>query len=145
MLLGLLFFFIVFFAGLAAVEFRILLTMRDKINDALTGAELAALGTADRDKLGYGIVELPLNEAGAAFESYLAANLQGVAVEPPVIEEFIVFNPGDYPALCPRGSLIEETAVHAVISVTVERPLFKGLFGERAVFTIHKDSDDIFH
>lgn len=144
LLLGLLFFFIIFIFGMYLMEYRILLAQKDKINDALVGAELAALGTVDREKLGYWIFELPENEARTVFEAYFFENLQDVCVGLPVVNEFIVFNHDDVPSVCPSGNIIEEPAVHAVITVTVKRPVLRGLLGDTVEFTLHKDSDDIF-
>lgn len=141
LILGLLFFFIVLFLGLYVMEFRILLTQKDKANDALTGALLAALGTADKEKVGYEVLELNNDVAKDVFCDYLNRNLGGVN---PVINEFIIYNPGDYPTTCPQGTLIKETSIHAVITVTFKRPVFKGLLGETIELTLHKDSDDIF-
>lgn len=142
-LLGLLFFFVCFLFGSAVMEYRMLLIFRDKINDALVGAELAAVGTLDKEKMGYGVLELDPASAREVFDAYLLENLGELPASPPVVEEFVVYNPGDYPSVCPYGAIIQETAVHAVIRVEVARPLFRGLLGETVSFTVHKDSDDI--
>jgi len=144
MLAGLLFGIVTFLFGLYILEYRSLLIMYDKIDDSVIGAELAALGTADKERLGYGDIVLP--EAGArnVFDVYLATNLEGVAAGPISVQEFIVYNPGDYPAFCPEGDEITETTIHAVVTVPVKRLAFKGLLGETVDITVHRDSDSIF-
>jgi hypothetical protein len=144
MLAGLLFGIVTFLLGLYILEYRALLIMYDKIDDAVIGAELAALGTADKERLGYGEVVLPEPSARNVFDVYLAANLEGVAAGPISVDEFIIYNPGDYPALCPKGDEITETAIHAVVTVPVKRLAFKGLLGETVDITVHRDSDSIF-
>jgi hypothetical protein len=139
---------ILFTFGMLVVEWQMLLICRNKAEDALAAAELAALGTADREALGYGVMKLPEGEAWSVFLGYLIENIEQnlgrVLAGEVEIEEFIIYNPGSYPAVCPRGSEIKETAVHAVITVPIRRPVFRGLLGDTVNMTIHLDSDSIF-
>lgn len=144
MLAGLLFAVVMFTFAMYILEYKILLTVRDKIDDAIVGAQLAAFGTADKEKLSYGKIVLPETSARNVFEVYLAANLEGIAAGPISVDEFIIYNPGDYPTTCPRGHQITETTIHCVVTVPVKRPVFKGLLGETLNITIHRDSDSIF-
>lgn len=144
LLAGVMFAVVVFNFGLYVLEHKALLIQKEKIDDAVIGAQLAALGTADLESLSYGELVIPETNARNVFEVYLMENLGDIPAGPVEIEEFIVYNPGDYPTTCPEGNQITETSIHTVVTVPVERPVFKGVLGGTVDITIHRDSDSIF-
>lgn len=132
---------VVFIFGLFLMDFALLRTNIGKARNAVTAAGLAALAEINEEALAYNTVEIEAIAAETTFLIYLLENLDGLTDEG--IEEFIVYNPSDLPAVCPRGVPINETSIHVVIPVTVDRPILKSIFGDTFSFKIHLDINNV--
>jgi len=139
LLLGLLFISGFFIFTVFLLEFLVLQAEMEKAQDAVTAACLAALGEINQEALSYNIVEIDPAAAEATFLAYLEDNLQ---VPGASVEEFAVYNQADLPAVCSSGNTLNETSIHAVVPITLNRPVFKGLFGSVYKFTIHVDCNN---
>lgn len=139
LLLGILFIFGFFIFSTFIMEFMVLKIEMEKAQDAVTAACLAALGEINQEALGYNIIEIDPDAAEATFLAYLEDNLQ---VPGATVEEFAVYNQADLPAVCPSGNTLSEASIHAVVPITLNRPVLKGLFGSFYNFTIHVDCDN---
>ena len=66
-----------------------------------------------------------------------------IAIDRVEVEEFIVYNPDDYPTECPEGTPITNTSIHVVVKFKVERPVLR-MFGNDVNITIHRDVDNYY-
>ncbi|KUK11528.1 MAG: Uncharacterized protein XD50_0311 [Clostridia bacterium 41_269] len=128
--------------------------LKNTADDAVVGAALAALKNADPVELAYGEYVLNKSEAEETFLSHFRENMRldenfnpqpgSIAKSPVDIEEFIIYNPGEYPTTCPKGNLIQNTSIHVVIHFKAERPGLRGLFGKYVDITVHRDVDNLY-
>ena len=142
LLLGLLWIFCLFIFSMFILDFMVLKTNMEKSKDAVTAACLAAVGEINREALGYNIIEIDEIAAEATFIEYLNINLEGIVLEPPIVEEFVVYNTEDLPATCPAGKIMDEPSIHTLVQLSVSRPALVGLFGGNYTFKIHFDCDN---
>jgi len=136
------------------VESRFLYAVKNTADDAVTAAALAALKSNNPVDAAYGEYLLDTNAARGTFYEYLRKNMKldagmnplpgSFAAGPVYVDEFIVYNPGSYPAFCPRGTYIKNTAVHVVVRFRAKRPALRGLFGEYVDIVIHRDVDNFY-
>ncbi|WP_246110705.1 hypothetical protein [Thermosediminibacter litoriperuensis] len=137
------------------VESKFLYSIKNAADDAVTAAALAALKSVNPLDIAYGEYVLDANAARDTFYEYLRNNMKldagmnplpgSVAVGPVYVDEFIVYNPESYPAFCPRGTYIKNTAIHVVLRFKTRRPVLKGLFGEYVDITLHRDVDNYYN
>lgn len=139
MLLGLLFIFGLFLFTLITLDYMVLKTNMEKSKDAVTAACLAGLGEINQEALSYNIIELEHASAEATFLTYLEDNIEDISNSPPVVEEFIIYNESDLPAVCPGGKTLNYPAIHTVIQITLDRPILSGILGSGYIFRIHYD------
>ncbi|MDN5332126.1 MAG: hypothetical protein PWP45_1351 [Tepidanaerobacteraceae bacterium] len=137
------------------VESRLLYTVKNAADDAVTAAALAALKSTNPVDVAYGEYLLDTDAARGTFYEYLRKNMKldvgmnpipgSFAAGPVYVDEFIVYNPGSYPTFCPRGTYIQNTAIHVVVRFKTRRPALKGLFGEYVDIVIHRDVDNFYN
>lgn len=154
LIFGLLFLIPFMTFGFWIIESKLLNTQYNMADDAIVAAGLGALKSANPLDLAYGEYKLDSDMARKTFDDLLRKNMKldnnfnplpGSAVKSPVkIEEFKVYNPGDYPTECPQGTLIQDTSIHVVVAFKVERPALKGMFGETVDVAIHRDVDNYY-
>ncbi|WP_422445310.1 hypothetical protein [Thermoanaerobacterium sp. DL9XJH110] len=154
LILGLLFLIPFFVFSVFLIESKYLYTTRAVADDAVVAAGLAALKSNNPYDAAYGEYVLDPSAARITFDEYLKKNMKlddafnplpgSVAAGTVRIDEFRVYNPGDYPATCPWGVSINRTAIHVVVRFQVKRPALTGLFGETVNVTIHRDVDNFY-
>ncbi|WP_273701799.1 hypothetical protein [Tepidanaerobacter acetatoxydans] len=154
LLFGLLFLIPLFIFSVWLIESKYLYTTKAIADDAVVAAGLAALKSANPYDAAYGEYHLDPSAARNTFNQYLKANMKlddgyrplhgSVAAGTVRIDEFIVYNPGDYPTVCPRGVPINRTSIHVVVRFQVKRPALRGLFGSLTNMTIHRDLDNFY-
>ncbi|WP_374713244.1 TadE/TadG family type IV pilus assembly protein [Symbiobacterium terraclitae] len=108
------------------------------IKRALDYANLATFREIDRDLLQEGVIHINELPAQDTFLEFLRHNLRldynldplpgSVATGTVVVDDFIIYNSTDLPALDPRGRPVTEVSVYSRITVPVQ-PVFTGLFG----------------
>jgi len=135
------------------VEHAQLRLMHGIADDAVVMSALAALkGTYSYGAdFAYEDISIDPSDAYSTFREYLSKNMKldgslnplpgSIAVSPVEILDFRVYNPGSYPAFCPGGVYINAPSIHVVISFQVDRPVLRGLFGERVTMKVHRDVD----
>lgn len=141
--------------SLFLIESRLLYTVKNAADDAVTAAALAALKSNNPVDIAYGEYLLDTNAARDTFYEYLRKNMKlddgmnplpgSVVAGPVYVEEFAIYNPGSYPAFCPRGTYIKNTAIHVVVKFRAKRPALKGLFGDNVDIVIHRDVDNFYN
>jgi len=137
------------------IESKFLMSLKNAADDAVTAAALAALKSTNPIDIAYGEYMLDTDAARNTFYEYLRKNMKldvgmnpipgSFAAGPVYVDEFIVYNPGSYPTFCPRGTYIQNTAIHVVVRFKTRRPVLKGLFGEYVDITIHRDVDNYYN
>ncbi|WP_187286582.1 hypothetical protein [Thermosediminibacter oceani] len=141
--------------SLFLIESRLLYTVKNAADDAVTAAALAALKSTNPVDIAYGEYMLDINTARETFYEYLRKNMKldagmnplpgSIAAGAVYVEEFTVYNPGSYPTFCSRGTYIQNTAIHVVVRFKTRRAALKGLFGEYVDITIHRDVDNYYN
>lgn len=136
------------------IESKLLYTEKSMADDAIVAAGLAALKSNNPYDAAYGEYYLDPAAARNTFNQYLKANMKlddsynplpgSVAAGPVRIDEFQVYNPGDFPTTCPWGVSINRTAIHVVVKFQVKRPALTGLFGKTVNVTIHRYVDNFY-
>lgn len=136
------------------IESRLLYIEKSIADDAIVAAGLAALKGANPVEAAYGNYYIDPSQARLVFDEYLKRNMKlddgfypeqgSIAMDHVRVEEFIVYNPGDYPTECPNGTLIKDTSIHVVVKFKARRPVLRGLFGEEVDMTIHRDIDNYY-
>lgn len=136
------------------IESRYLYTIKNSADDAVVSSALAALKSADPVDAAYGEYVLDKDAAKNTFYEYLKKNMKlddnlnpmsgSVAASSVHVDEFIVYDPGDYPTYCPKGTLIRNTSIHVVISFKARRPGLTGLFGKYVDIVVHRDVDNFY-
>lgn len=136
------------------IERQYLISLKNTADDAVVGACLAALKSTDPIELAYGEYVLNKSEAENVFYHHLRKNLKldgdlnpqsgSIALTPVEVEEFIIYNPGEYPTTCPKGIPVTNTTIHTVVSFQVKRPGLRGMFGDKADIRIHRDVDNLY-
>lgn len=154
LIFGLLFLIPFMTFGFWIIESKLLNTQYNMADDAIVTAGLGALKSADPIELAYGEWHLDSSSARKVFNDLLKKNMKldnnfnplpgSVAISPVKVEEFIVYNPEDYPTECPRGTLINNTSIHVVVSFKMKRPVLHGLFGKEVSTKIHRDLDNYY-
>lgn len=153
-LLTLLFLIPLFVFSIFLIESRYLYNIKNVADDAVVSSALAALKSADSVDAAYGEYVLDKDAAKDTFYEYLKKNMKlddnmnpmsgSVAAGPVHVDEFIVYNPGDYPTYCPRETLIRNTSIHVIISFKARRPGLTGLFGRYVDIVVHRDVDNFY-
>jgi len=154
LILGLLFLIPFFIFSVFLVESKYLYTTKAIADDAVVAAGLAALKSTNPYDAAYGEYYLDTSAARDTFNEYLKANMKlddgynplpgSVAAGTVRIDEFRVYDPGDYPTICPWGVPINKTSIHVVVRFQVKRPGLRGLFGSMVNVTIHRDIDNFY-
>ena len=154
LIFGLLFLIPFMIFAMFLVESRLLYIQRSMVDDAVVAAGLAALTEVNPIDAAYGEYSLDPTEARETFDKYLKSNLKldnsfyplpgSIAISPVRVEDFRVYNPVDLPTECPSGTALKYTTIHAVVSLKVERPALKGLFGNEVDIVGHRDVDNYF-
>lgn len=154
LILGLFFLIPFFIFSVWLIESKYLYTTKAIADDAVVAAGLAALKSNNPYDAAYGEYYLDPSAARMTFDEYLKKNMKlddgfnplpsSVAAGTVRVDEFIVYNPGDYPAACPRGVPITRTAIHVVVRFQVKRPGLTGIFGKTTNVAIHRDVDNFY-
>ena len=154
LIIGLLFLIPFMTFGFWTIESRLLNTQYNMADDAIVAAGLGALKSANPLDLAYGEYKLDPDMARDTFNDLLKKNMKldnsfnplpgSIAISPVKIEEFIIYNPGDYPTECPRGTVIQDTSIHVVVKFKVKRPVLRGMFGKTVDMTVHRDLDNFY-
>lgn len=124
------------------------------VDDAVVAAGLAALKCVNPIDAAYGEYVIDPSQARIVFDEYLKKNLKldnafnplpgSIAVSTVKIEDFRVYNAGDLPKECPEGTLIQNTAIHVIVSIKAKRPSLRGLFGNQVDIVVHRDVDNFY-
>ena len=139
LLLGTLFIFSFFILSMFVMDYMVLKAQMQKSQDAVTAACLAASGQINQEALSYNVIEIDSAAAEATFLTYLDDNLQ---VTGAMVEEFVVYNQSDLPAVCSSGNTLTKPSVHVIVPITLARPALRGLLGATYNFTIHIDCNN---
>ena len=151
---GLLFLIPFMIFSMFLIESKLLYTEKSMADDAIVASCLAALKSNNPYDAAYGEYYLEPVAARNTFNKYLKANMKldddynplpgSIANSQVKVEDFRIYNPGDYPTACPRGVLINKTALHVVVRFQIKRPALTGLFGKTVNITIHRDVDNFY-
>ena len=154
LIFGLLFLIPLFMFSFWIIESKLLNTQYNMADDAVVSAGLGALRSTNTVDLAYGEYNLDPDTARETFYDLLRKNMKldyyfrpmpgSIAVGPVFVSEFRVYNPGDYPTECPRGTPINNTSIHVVVKFKVKRPVLRGMFGQTVDMTIHRDVDNYY-
>ncbi len=136
------------------IESRLLYMEKSMVDDAVVAAGLAALKCVNSIDAAYGEYVIEPSQARTVFDEYLKKNLKlddnfnplpgSIAATSVIVEDFRVYNPDDVPTECPEGTFVRNSSIHVVVSLKVERPALRGLFGSKTDIVVHRDVDNFY-